>query len=43
MTKEPTKYQISFLKTTEKPSLIYQKLKKRKIRLQKKAKKLIET
>ena len=30
MTKELTKYQITFLKTTEKASLIYQQLKKRK-------------
>ena len=37
------KYQITFSKTTEKASLIYQRLKKRKNQLAKKAKKLIET
>ena len=39
---ELTKYQIAFSRTTEKASLIYQKLKKRKKRVEKKAKKLKE-
>ena len=40
---ELTKYHIAFSKTTAKPNLIYQKLKKRKNNLEKEAKKLIET
>ena len=43
MTKELTKYQITFLKSIEKARLIYEKLKKKKKWLQKKAKQLIET
>ena len=42
-TKELAKYQTVFSKTTEKANLIYQKLKKRRNRLEKKAKKLIGT
>ena len=42
MEKELKKYQMAFLKTTEKTSLIYQKLKKEESVI-KKAKELIET
>ena len=42
MIKELTKYQITFSETSEKESLIYQKLKEEETAT-KKAKKLIET